>query len=62
MIDALLLSVLACPACQSDVAEKDGRIVCLNADCGLRYPVRDGVPVMLVSEAETVAGEMKGRP
>ena len=26
------------------------QIVCLQ--CGLRYPVRDGIPVMLVEEAE----------
>ena len=52
MIDKTLLSILACPACQADVEERDGRIVCLNAACGKRYPVRDGIPVMLVDEAE----------
>ncbi len=51
MIDPLLLSILACPACQSDVIEKDGRIVCTNAPCALTYPIRDGIPVMLVDEA-----------
>ena len=52
MIDKTLLDILACPACQSDVAEKGGTIVCLNPECGLRYPIRDGIPVMLVDEAE----------
>ena len=51
MIDRTLLSILACPACQSDVDEKDGRIVCLSATCGKKYPIKDGIPVMLVDEA-----------
>lgn len=50
MIDKALLAILACPACRGDVEEKDGKIVCVN--CGRRYPVRDGIPVMLVDEAE----------
>jgi uncharacterized protein len=52
VIDATLLSILACPACQADVIEKDGKIVCTNTACALKYPVREGVPVMLASEAE----------
>ena len=51
MIDAMLLSILACPACQSDVVEKDGRIVCSNAQCAKSYPIKDGIPVMLVNQA-----------
>jgi uncharacterized protein YbaR (Trm112 family) len=52
MIDKKLLEILACPACQSDVIEKDGKIVCTSPKCGRRYPVKDGIPVMLVDEAE----------
>jgi len=52
MVDAALLEILACPACKAKVAEEGERIVCSNADCGLRFPVRDGIPVMLVDEAE----------
>lgn len=50
MIDKELLSILACPACKGDVNLADGRIVC--AKCGRKYPVKDGIPVMLVDEAE----------
>jgi len=50
MLDKELLAVLACPACKSDVVENDAKIVCTS--CGRRYPVKDGIPVMLVDEAE----------
>lgn len=50
MIDKELLDILACPACKGDVTLKDDRIVCLS--CGKKYPVRDGIPVMLIDEAE----------
>ena len=52
MIDKELLEVLACPACKSPVREAEDRILCANPSCGLRYPVREGIPVMLVEEAE----------
>jgi len=50
MIDRELIGILACPACKGGVREEKGRIVCNK--CGLKYPVKDGIPVMLVDEAE----------
>lgn len=50
MIDKELLDILACPACRGDVELKDSKIVCRA--CGKKYPVRDGIPVMLIDEAE----------
>lgn len=49
MIDKELLAILACPACQGDVSLKDGKVVC--SQCARKYPVKDGIPVMLVDEA-----------
>ncbi|MFH0871697.1 MAG: Trm112 family protein [bacterium] len=52
MIKKELLEILACPACKGEVyldAEKE-KIICKA--CKKRYPVRDGIPVMLVEEAE----------
>ena len=50
MIDEEILKVLACPACKADVELKDNKIVC--SQCGRKYPIKDGIPVMLVDEAE----------
>lgn len=52
MIDEELLSILACPACKTHVKLAGERLVCQNQACGLRYPIRDGIPVMLIEEAE----------
>lgn len=51
-LDKELLEILVCPSCHGEVEyrEAEERIVCLG--CGLRYPVRDGIPVMLIDEAE----------
>jgi uncharacterized protein YbaR (Trm112 family) len=44
-----LLEILVCPACRKPVKEKGKEVTC--GGCGRRYPVRDGIPVMLVDEA-----------
>jgi len=50
MIDKELLEILACPACKADVELKDNKIVCKK--CGKKYPIKDGIPIMLIDEAE----------
>ena len=51
MIDKDLLNILACPACKADVElVEDEWIACTK--CKKRYPIRDGIPIMLVEEAE----------
>ena len=50
MIDPKLLEILACPACKTPVWEEGDRLVC--AQCGRRYPIREGIPVMLIDQAE----------
>jgi len=52
MIDEKLLDILVCPACKTKVVREGDRLVCQNPSCGLRYPIRDDIPVMLVEEAE----------
>jgi len=50
MIDPKLLDLLACPVCKTEVKLDGDRLACQT--CGRRYPIRDGIPVMLVEEAE----------
>ena len=56
-LDERLLRILACPNCRGDVEylTDEDSIVC-RGECGYRYPVRDGIPVMLVDEAERPSG------
>ena len=52
LIDPQLAAILVCPVDKADLMEDEAtsRLVC--SECGRRYPVRDGIPVMLVEEAE----------
>ena len=58
MIDPTLLEILACPLCKTAVRLDGERLVCVQ--CGRRYPVRDGIPVMLVEDAEPPHQERRG--
>ncbi|MCK9573090.1 MAG: Trm112 family protein [Candidatus Omnitrophica bacterium] len=55
MIDEELLKILACPVCKGEVILKDDKIICLK--CLRKYPVKDGIPIMLPEEAETDESE-----
>ena len=49
-----LLEILRCPACLGEfLPPAPGELVC--SACGLRYPVRNGVPILLVDEARRPA-------
>lgn len=52
-LDPQLLEILACPACKSalSVDRNTSELVCTSSTCGLAYPVRDDIPVLLVEEA-----------
>ncbi len=50
-MDPKLLEILVCPLCKSPlVYRKDARELICKAD-RLAFPIRDGIPVMLVDEA-----------
>jgi uncharacterized protein YbaR (Trm112 family) len=57
-LDEKLLEIVVCPQCHGSlepvattaVEGASGELVCQGA-CGFAYPVRDGIPVLLVDEA-----------
>jgi uncharacterized protein YbaR (Trm112 family) len=57
-IDDWLLEILACPQCHAPLRAdvEASELVCTNAECGLAYPVRDDIPVLLVDEARQPGG------
>jgi len=48
-IDPRLLEIIRCPDCHGKLSVEAEELVC--DDCGLAYPVRDDIPVLLVDEA-----------
>ncbi|MDD3846472.1 MAG: Trm112 family protein [Syntrophorhabdaceae bacterium] len=46
-----LLEILCCPKCKGDLALTASQEGLACASCGLLYPIRDGIPVMLIEEA-----------
>ncbi|MDP8253095.1 MAG: Trm112 family protein [Candidatus Kaelpia aquatica] len=50
MINKELLDILACPKCKGDIG-LIGESGLLCKSCALLYPIKDGIPVMLIDEA-----------
>ena len=51
LIDPALLEIMQCPSCTGTLVERLDPPALVCSECGLQYPVRDGIPVMLVDEA-----------
>ncbi|WP_237065914.1 Trm112 family protein [Microbulbifer guangxiensis] len=58
-MDKKLLSLLVCPVSKAplEYKEETQELVCKAS--GLAYPIRDGIPVMLESEARPLTTEEK---
>ena len=59
MIDKKLLTILVCPVTKAplEYREDDNELVCKAS--GRAYPVRDGIPVMLETEARQLTADEK---
>tara|TARA_B100000795_G_C22511493_1_gene327866 strand:- start:369 stop:545 length:177 start_codon:yes stop_codon:yes gene_type:complete len=54
-IDAKLLEILVCPLTKTTLIwDKDNQEL-ISKKAGLAYPVRDGIPIMLVDEARKIS-------
>lgn len=55
-MDSALLAILACPKCRSslellELPDNGGDEGLACASCAAVYPIRDGIPVLLIEEA-----------
>lgn len=51
LIDPQLLAIMQCPSCAGPLTERADPPALVCSGCGLQYPVREGIPVMLIEEA-----------
>ncbi len=57
MLDPRLLEILACPLCKSPLLfRREASVLVCRAD-RLAFPITDGVPVMLESEARVLSSD-----
>ncbi len=46
-----LLEILACPKCKGELSQTEAGDGLVCPACGVVYPVRDDIPIMLIEEA-----------
>lgn len=56
-IDPQLLSIMVCPVSHAPLVERGDWLVSTDPETRRRYPIRDGIPVMLVEESEEMPRE-----
>ncbi len=56
-IDAELLAIMVCPVSRAPLQQVGDFLVSTDPDTRLRYPIRDGIPIMLEEEAEEMSLE-----
>ncbi len=50
-VDPRLLEILVCPVTKGPLRYDAGRAELVSEQAGLAFPIRDGIPIMLVDEA-----------
>jgi uncharacterized protein YbaR (Trm112 family) len=60
-VDKKLLDLLVCPVTKSSLQYDKEKQELIAVASGLSYPVRDGIPVMLESEARTLSADEKAQ-
>ena len=60
-IDPKLLEILVCPATKSPLRYDRAAQELISDEAGLAYPIRDGIPIMLVDEARALDDAEKAK-
>lgn len=56
-VNKKLLEILACPACKGKLIYKNNEQELICQLDKLAYPIRDGIPVMLIEEARSLGAQ-----
>ncbi len=56
-IDPKLLEILVCPLTKGPLRYDDAAQELISENAGLAFPIRDGIPIMLVDEARRIDGD-----
>jgi hypothetical protein len=59
-IDPKLLEILVCPLTKGPLRYDREAQELISEEAGLAYPIRDGIPIMLVDEARALRPEERG--
>jgi uncharacterized protein YbaR (Trm112 family) len=57
LIDPKLLEILVCPVSKGPLIFDRQKRELISKVAGLAYPIRDGIPIMLVDEARPLDGD-----
>jgi uncharacterized protein YbaR (Trm112 family) len=60
-VDPKLLEILVCPVTKAPLRYDRQRQELISLEAGLAYPIRDGIPIMLVDEARRLDDAEKTR-
>ena len=60
-IDPKLLEILVCPLTKAPLRYDRAAQELISDEAGLAYPIRDGIPIMLVDEARRLADGEKAK-
>ena len=60
-IDPRLLEILVCPLTKAPLRYDRAAQELISDEAGLAYPIRDGIPIMLVDEARRLGDDEKGK-
>ena len=54
--DPKLLEILVCPLTKAPLVYDDAKQELISRQAGLAFPIREGIPIMLVDEARKLEG------
>jgi uncharacterized protein YbaR (Trm112 family) len=56
-VDPALLEIMACPESRARVVQRGDWLYSTDPHTRRRYPIRDGIPIMLIDESEVVGDD-----